>query len=218
MWSRACSRPLALLVLCSVAAAAAPWTPQAYPNPTKDLQSCGRNGKASWICDPDHVLTEYSADVVEGTIQDILQARDPYSRSPCPNLPPDAPGYQVGFASAVQAYTCTYPHACCCSSKVCMPQVAVALVNSMKLQRGRDEAEQAAAFAKAIHQKWGVGASSCDNGLVLFLSKADRQVRAVLQFCHNCAVLQSPPCLDSSFALVALTKHALCMCRTSIIS
>lgn len=99
-----------------------------------------------------------------------------------------------------------------------MPQVAVALVNSMKLQRGRDEAEQAAAFAKAIHQKWGVGASSCDNGLVLFLSKADRQVRAVLQFCHNCAVLQSPPCLDSSFALVALTKHALCMCRTSIIS
>lgn len=55
-------------------------------------------------------------------------------------------------------------------------QVAVALVKSMKLQHGRDEAEQAAAFAKAIHQKWGVGASTCDNGLVLFLSKNDRQV------------------------------------------
>ena len=99
-----------------------------------------------------------------------------------------------------------------------MPQVAVALVNSMKLQRGRDEAEQAAAFAKAIHQKWGVGASSCDNGLVLFLSKADRQVWAISQLCHDCAVLQSPPCLDSSFAFVALSKHTLSMCRTSIVS
>lgn len=46
----------------------------------------------------------------------------------------------------------------------------------MRLQHGNSEAEQAAAFAKSIHQKWGVGASSCDNGLVLFLSKDDRQV------------------------------------------
>lgn len=64
----------------------------------------------------------------------------------------------------------------CSISYFCVLQIAVALVKSMKLQRGRDEAEQAAAFAKAIHQKWGVGASTCDNGLVLFLSKDDRQV------------------------------------------
>lgn len=69
---------------------------------------------------------------------------------------------------------CVCSHAL--SSIYCVFQIAVALVKSMKLQRGRDEAEQAAAFAKAIHQKWGVGASTCDNGLVLFLSKDDRQV------------------------------------------
>lgn len=86
---------LALLAMLVVACAAVPWTPQAFPNPTKDVRLCGRNGKPSWICDPDHVLTEYSADVVEGTINEILQARDPYRKSPCPSLPPDTPGYQV---------------------------------------------------------------------------------------------------------------------------
>ena len=160
MWSRTC-RSLALLALCSLASAASPWTPQAYPNPTKDLQSCGRHGKPSWICDPDHILSEYSADVVEGTIKDILQARDPYRRSPCPNLPVEAPGYQVSSNWFACSTASTRAQA------LCVLQVAVALVKSMKLQRGNDEAEQAAAFAKSIHQKWGVGASSCDNGLVL---------------------------------------------------
>lgn len=55
-------------------------------------------------------------------------------------------------------------------------QVAVALVQSMKLQNGRSEAEQAEHFAKSLHKSWGVGDKSCDNGLVFFLSKDDRQV------------------------------------------
>ncbi len=59
-------------------------------------------------------------------------------------------------------------------------QVAVALVQSMKLQGGRTEAEQAEYFAKSLHKAWGVGDASCDNGLVFFLSKDDRQVLLVL--------------------------------------
>ena len=55
-------------------------------------------------------------------------------------------------------------------------QVAVALVDRMKLQDGRSEAQQAEFFAKSLHTSWGVGDKSCDNGLVFFLSKADRQV------------------------------------------
>lgn len=101
MRARQCFRLFVLAVICAFASAAAPWTPSAYPNPMQDVQSCGRNGKASWICDPDHILSEYSADVVEGTIKDILQARDPYHRSPCSGLPPDSPGYQVAFATTL---------------------------------------------------------------------------------------------------------------------
>ena len=117
-------------------------------------------------------MSEYSADVIEGTIKEILQARDPYRRSPCPNLPSEAPGYQVGAIF----YACHRRVNTTRTQAACVLQVAVALVKSMKLQRGNSEAEQAAAFAKSIHQKWGVGASSCDNGLVLLLSKDDRQV------------------------------------------
>ena len=56
---------LCCLVLCllSSVAFAGGWTPGSFPNPIKDLQKCGRQGpdgarKASWICDPDNILSE----------------------------------------------------------------------------------------------------------------------------------------------------------------
>lgn len=55
-------------------------------------------------------------------------------------------------------------------------QVAVALVDRMKLENGRTQAEQAEFFAKSLHHNWGVGDATCNSGLVLFLSKDDRQV------------------------------------------
>ncbi|DBA84123.1 TPA: hypothetical protein ACH3X1_006599 [Trebouxia sp. C0004] len=138
---------LCLLIFASLASAKQ-WSPQNFPNPATDVTLCGRNGKPSWICDPDRILSEYSQDVIEGSIHEIAAAKSPYRPANCPDLPHDAAGYQV----------------------------AVVLVQSLKLQNGRSEAEQAEYFAKSLHKAWGVGNKNCNNGLVFLLSKDDRQM------------------------------------------
>lgn len=55
----------------------------------------------------------------------------------------------------------------------------------MKLQNGRNEAEQAEYFAKSLHHTWGVGDAKCDNGLVFFLSQDDRQVHIYVSVCST---------------------------------
>lgn len=173
------------VVLCLLAfaslALAKPWTPQNFPNPETDVTSCGRNGKPSWICDPDRILSEYSQDIVEGSIHEIAAAKSPYRPANCPDLPPDAAGYQVKTVAHFclfcgKAFTCMMLHIFGTLSWMCALQVAVALVQNMKLQNGRSEAEQAEYFAKSLHKAWGVGDKNCDNGLVFLLSKDDRQV------------------------------------------
>ena len=170
---------LPLLCLCTVivSAYATQWSPQSFPNPVKNVQQCGRGGKPSWICDPDHVLSDYSQNVIEGTIHEIAAAQDPYRSALCPTSPSDAPGYQVGrlcysqvtlFAFAIANLRRAF-------------QVAVALVDRMKLEKGRTQAEQAEVFAKSLHNTWGVGDTTCNSGLVLFLSKDDRQVLQKLE-------------------------------------
>ena len=49
-------------------------------------------------------------------------------------------------------------------------------MDSMQLQEGRTQAEEAEVFAKSLHNTWGVGDATCNSGLLLFLSKNDRQV------------------------------------------
>lgn len=165
---------LCLLCLCSFAfsAVAEQWTPQNFPNPVTDVSRCGRGGKPSWICDPDHVLSDYSQNVVEGSIHEIAAAQDPYRSAHCPQSSSAAPGFQVG-----QGCLC---HCGFVVSKWCdhnrVFQVAVALVDKMKLQNRRTAAEQAEVFAKSLHKTWGVGDATCNSGLVLFLSRDDRQV------------------------------------------
>ena len=34
------------------------WQISAFPNPRVDLDSCGRFGKTSWVCDPENILTK----------------------------------------------------------------------------------------------------------------------------------------------------------------
>ncbi len=68
-------------------ASAVRWSPRNFPNPLHDVNSCGRHGKPSWICDPDHVLSEYNQNLVEGSIHEI--AEGPYSTAHC------SAGYQV---------------------------------------------------------------------------------------------------------------------------
>jgi hypothetical protein len=33
------------------------WSQEDFPNPQIDISKCGRNCKASWICDPGHILS-----------------------------------------------------------------------------------------------------------------------------------------------------------------
>ena len=90
---------LPVLLLCTLIAScyAKEWSPQHFPNPVKDVRLCGRNGRSSWICDPDRILSEYSQDVVEGTIHQIAVAQDPYRAAHCPHPSPDTPGFQVNL-------------------------------------------------------------------------------------------------------------------------
>ncbi|KAL0053404.1 hypothetical protein WJX82_005228 [Trebouxia sp. C0006] len=73
-------------------ASAVRWSPQNFPNQSHDVNSCGRHGKPSWICDPDHVLSEYNQNLIEGSIHEI--AEGPYSTAHC------SAGYQVALALA----------------------------------------------------------------------------------------------------------------------
>ncbi len=114
-------------------------------------------------------------------MHEIAAAKSPYRPANCPDLPPDAAGYQVRIVLSVsifagKVFICMILRLLRILSWMCALQVAVALVQSMKLQNGRSEAEQAEYFAKSLHKAWGVGDKNCDNGLVFLLSKDDRQV------------------------------------------
>ncbi|KAK9815261.1 hypothetical protein WJX72_000811 [[Myrmecia] bisecta] len=97
----------------------------------------------------DGVLSFSGANVVEGVIKAIALSEDPYAPAKCSTqLSAGSRGYKV----------------------------AVAVMQQMQLQDGLDAAQQAEVFAKALHDAWGVGDASCNNGVLLLLSKGDRQV------------------------------------------
>lgn len=64
----------------------------------------------------------------------------------------------------------------------------------MKLETGRTQAEQAEVFAKSLHSSWGVGDATCNSGLVLFLSKDDRQVLQKTRSLAPCVGTAHPFC------------------------
>ncbi|XP_052088059.1 uncharacterized protein LOC127725242 [Mytilus californianus] len=62
------------------------WNKDNFPNPQTDtkLDYCGRNCKSSWICDPDHILSQEEADSIDNTINKTAQ--DLFRNcSSCPN-------------------------------------------------------------------------------------------------------------------------------------
>lgn len=88
-----------LLFNSSPADASDSWSPSTFPNPQSDPASCGRSHVAkSWVCDPDKILTKKSADVVEGILKDIADAREPYAPAKdCGGGQRVNEGYQVSF-------------------------------------------------------------------------------------------------------------------------
>jgi len=54
-----------------------------YPNPKRDVNLCGRQGRKSNICDPDRILSERAANRIEGIIKEIADGVKPYKKSSC---------------------------------------------------------------------------------------------------------------------------------------
>ena len=133
----------------AVAAASRGLAPSDIPNPLHDPAACHRSAP-SWICDAAASLSQAGGDELEGVLRDIAAARAPYVPAPC------APS--SGRASLGH-------------------QVAVVVVPSMRLRSGEDAGDGAARFARAVMGDWGVGQAGCDDGVVVFVSVGDRQVR-----------------------------------------
>lgn len=55
-------------------------------------------------------------------------------------------------------------------------QLAVATMKSMTIPRGVTPSDAAASFARSLHNTWGVGHGSCNDGALFFLSLDDRQM------------------------------------------
>ncbi|GMH38633.1 hypothetical protein BSKO_06517 [Bryopsis sp. KO-2023] len=128
------------------AAVSAVWTVENYPNPQKDLQSCGRNGTRSWICDPNGFLPDSEQNIVEGLLKKIALAKESYSKSPCPSE--KIPGFQV----------------------------AVAIMNETVLDPNIDSKAAATKFAKDLLNKWGVGHSECNDGVLVAMMIENRKI------------------------------------------
>lgn len=72
------------------------WTSSTFPNPTRDVDRCNRQGVKSWVCDPDGVISYNTANVVEAVLQDIQAGKSPYKLAPCGAL--GKQGFQVAVA------------------------------------------------------------------------------------------------------------------------
>mmetsp|Transcript_2205 Transcript_2205/g.6557 ORF Transcript_2205/g.6557 Transcript_2205/m.6557 type:complete len:438 (-) Transcript_2205:179-1492(-) len=138
-------RRFLVLVALTATVAAKTWSPEVYPNPNTNAAQCHRSGRGmSAVCDPDDVVSDEERDTLEGIINRIYEGEKPFKKTHCGN-------HIVGY------------------------EVAVALVKKMDVEilGHTNTAERAKAFAKALHDSWGVGDATCNTGVLLFLSLDD---------------------------------------------
>lgn len=64
-------------------------------------------------------------------------------------------------------------------------------MRSMGIPAGESAESEAAAFARQLHDSWGVGDAACNNGVLLLLSIGDRQVCPSV--CHTALASPSRP-------------------------
>ena len=68
------------------------WAKEEFPNPTINLEACGRRGKVSWICDPESILSYESANNIEERLYSVRKN----TNSGCSKG--ENPGFQIGVA------------------------------------------------------------------------------------------------------------------------
>ena len=78
-------------------------------------------------------------------------------------------------------------------------------MKEFQLPEGVDAAEQARAFAKSLHDAWGVGSATCNNGVLLLMALDNRQVYistgATTRPCSRPLLLGHNPGLNPMHAL-----------------
>ena len=70
------------------------WYKEDFPDPTIDVETCGRRGKVSWICDPENILSYGAADKIEELLYSIVKN----TASGCSYYHNGKPGFQIGVA------------------------------------------------------------------------------------------------------------------------
>ena len=70
------------------------WYKEDFPDPTIDVETCGRRGKVSWICDPENILSYGAADKIEELLYSVVKNTD----SGCSYYDNGKPGFQIGVA------------------------------------------------------------------------------------------------------------------------
>ncbi|XP_078614770.1 uncharacterized protein LOC144883944 [Branchiostoma floridae x Branchiostoma japonicum] len=70
------------------------WNRYDYPDPQKDLVKCGLDGIPSWICDPDHVLSEEQVSDVHSRLDELNSG----TRCLCSSCDASYQGYKVAVA------------------------------------------------------------------------------------------------------------------------
>jgi len=124
------------------------WGVNDFPNPVLDPRACGRS-TSSAVCDPDHLLSREAADRMDGVID---AARKEYKIR------------------------------CTATGKMHDIQVGVAVLNKMNSPGLCDEntrsgcGRAAEEYATSIYDRWGLGEPQCGNGVLIFISKKDRQM------------------------------------------
>ena len=68
------------------------WRKEEFPNPTKDVGSCGRRGRVSWICDPEKILSYETANKIEELLYSVAKN----TVSGCSSG--EKAGFQIGVA------------------------------------------------------------------------------------------------------------------------
>ena len=69
------------------------WSADNFPNPVKDIHSCGHRGVQSWICDPDGIISYEKVNQFE----EIIFAISKETNSGC-SMDTEKPGFQLGLA------------------------------------------------------------------------------------------------------------------------
>lgn len=116
------------------------------PNPQQDPANQCRRFKPSAVCDPNGYLSESDGDTIDGIINFIQAGTSGFKKPHCSPSDPTPAGAQL----------------------------AVAILQSLPNELAGSKETRAFQYAKDLHDLWGIGDATCQNGVVLVVAVKDR--------------------------------------------